>query len=753
MLARNERSLGVSVGNVWAPLRVGAGGFIRGIDIAPDGTMVCRTDTYGGYVWAPGIAEPGPSNATGMWQQLVTPSSMPANDPTNTIEQVQSFVANQGTYAVKIAPSNSSIFYMAYLGYMYKSTNKGAAWTRLTNFAAVTSADMASNSNFSECGPRMVIDPANSSIAFLGLNTNAAWKTLDGGATWTSISTGSLPAPSPGGSFGIFFAYDPRVSTQSGGVSQIIFAHCYGTGFYKSTDAGANWTKISGAGTSQTTLTTCRRMIVNPGNGDLWATDNATGTSNLWKYSGSTWTNFTAATTLNSGNPYHAIAFDPTIANRIVISDTGGLLTQTPDNGATWIGSNFDVNGNNGFPQGGIPAGLVATDIPYLATEGAGTGFFDTGNIVFDANGKLWIAEGVGVWWANVPTSFASPTWKWNSQSAGIEQLVSNMLVSPPSGDPIAAFWDRPVFRITNPKVYRSTYFPAVFTNAPGSMGVDYASATPSFIVSARSGATLDYSSDGGTTWNSKSMPGSGSGGGCIAASTTTAFVFAESGNGTIFNTTDGGTNWTDLTSYFTTNFGIPANTGWAGFSYSQNIQIVCADRVDANTLYVFNQNTSGNGGGVYMSTNGGSAWTKQAAAPFPTEGGNQMLRSVPGKSGHLFYTGGQGYNTPHPQAYKLWRSTDHGANWADANALLREVWAFGFGKQVGSYPTVFAWGWYNNVPGVWMSTDNCVSFTKIGEQTTYGTFDAVRWVEGDANTAGVCYVMFLGSGAGYYGP
>jgi len=33
--------------NNWKPLKVGAGGWLVGMDIAPDGTMVVRTDTYG----------------------------------------------------------------------------------------------------------------------------------------------------------------------------------------------------------------------------------------------------------------------------------------------------------------------------------------------------------------------------------------------------------------------------------------------------------------------------------------------------------------------------------------------------------------------------------------------------------------------------------------------------------------------------------------------------------------------------------
>ena len=56
-----------TVSTNWQTLKVGAGGFVRGLDIAPDGTMVGRTDTNGAYLW----------NGT-QWVQLVTASSMPA---------------------------------------------------------------------------------------------------------------------------------------------------------------------------------------------------------------------------------------------------------------------------------------------------------------------------------------------------------------------------------------------------------------------------------------------------------------------------------------------------------------------------------------------------------------------------------------------------------------------------------------------------------------------------------------------------
>ena len=50
----------------WHQIALGAGGLLTGIDIAPDGTMVVKTDTFGAYIW---------NSKTTRWDQLITASS------------------------------------------------------------------------------------------------------------------------------------------------------------------------------------------------------------------------------------------------------------------------------------------------------------------------------------------------------------------------------------------------------------------------------------------------------------------------------------------------------------------------------------------------------------------------------------------------------------------------------------------------------------------------------------------------------
>ena len=121
------------------PSMLAPAAMLTGIDIAPDGTMVVRTDTYGAYIW----------NGT-QWQQLVTSTSMPAAFVTPTLAGI-----HQGVYEIQIAPSNSNILYMMYEGYVFQSTNKGTTWTE-TSFAPVTENP---NDAYRMDGQKMAVDP------------------------------------------------------------------------------------------------------------------------------------------------------------------------------------------------------------------------------------------------------------------------------------------------------------------------------------------------------------------------------------------------------------------------------------------------------------------------------------------------------------------------------------------------------------------------------------------------------------------
>lgn len=737
--------LGVSggSGSAWQPLRVGAGGFIRGMDLAlADNTMVGRTDTYGAWIWNP--VTPAPNGTTGMWEQLCNPSRFPGGDlASKTPDGQETFTAQGGAHEIRIAPSNTSILYMGYLGMIYKSTNRGTSWTTCPGWTRLTANEMPTNQNLSQSGPKMAVDPINPLRVFVGTgfaSTGVLSKTLDGGTTFSTISTGQVAAAVAGGTV-YNVAFDPRVSTQSGGNSQVIYVFSDGNGLYKSLDAGATWALQNSAGMP----TTCLDMKVNPGNGDVWVLNGLT-TTDVYKYSGTTWTHVTAAA--NIGVPWATIAIDQNNTNNMVLIQQGSsLLTvgTSTDGGTTW---STNTNG-----------ALVANDIPWLAIDHPG---LDAGRAFYDNTSKIITSDGIGFWTMSQPP--VSAAFNITSQSAGVEQLITNQIISPPGGNPVVASWDRAAFVITNPKVYPSTYYPGskgLSNEINAGWGCDYASSDPTFICVYADSINPFYSTNKGVSWNDMANAPTARTGGAIAASTNLNMVAITSNNGTVYYTLDrGATAWHSLESYFHTNFSVPligGQTGW-GNAYYDNRQYICADRVAASTFYIYNDGSGGSGGGVYRSIDGGQTWTLRGTPTFVGNFGS--LKSVPqlgastDTTGHLFFTGGPG-NLPHPDAQPLYRSLDGGTTWSSANALIQEAYAVGFGKgDAGqAYPTVGFYGWYNSVLGFWISKDNCVSFTHIGDATLYGTSDIVSTATGDSNTAGIWYVGLHDSGSAYFGP
>jgi Bacterial Ig domain/BNR/Asp-box repeat len=697
-------------GTTWQPLRIGAGGFITGIDISRDGsTRVIRTDTYGAYVWNSMISQ---------WQQLVTSDSMPVADVT-----VDKFA---GVYEIRVAPNTPTRLYMMYLGSIYRSDNTGATWTK-TAFSPVV---VDANDPYRMWCPKMAVDPANPDVVYVGTPQNGLFVTMDGGMTWQRVSAVPVSQQTSSGLYpGITgIAFDPSSST-TGGRTNTIYASSYGNGVYRSSDAGATWRALTGG-------------PANVRSGKI-ATDAAyyaigNERTSVWRFASGVWTNITP----DSSQSWDGILVDPLNSARVVAVREGGYLDQSSDRGATWGG----IIWGNGYPS------RVATDIPWLAWTNEG--YMGVGDMMFDpvTPDQIWFAEGIGVWYT---TLSSTAPWNvstvWTSQSIGIEQLVAMAIAAPPGGKPVVSQGDRPVFYVSNPDVFPSKHGPDNQYNIVAGWDVDYASTNPSFIAGLFNwpGAQKSaYSTDGGQTWTPfATYPAdavAGKIGGCIAASTPTNIVWVPSNNSQPYYTQNGGATWTQVLLP-----GVPTSgeTGW-GFSMWLNRHIVAADRVTAGTFYMYNYLT-----GLYRSTNGGTSWALVFSGQIaPWSGFNAKLRAAPGQAGHLFFTSGQLGNAgdPNPAASPLMRSTDGGVTWTAVPNVL-EVYAIGFGQAPvgGTYPTIFIAGWVNNVWGIWRSDDNAQTWIQIGN-FPLGSLDQVRTIDGDKNVYGMVYVGFSGSGYAY---
>jgi hypothetical protein len=374
-----------------------------------------------------------------------------------------------------------------------------------------------------------------------------------------------------------------------------------------------------------------------------------------------------------------------------------------------------------------------------------------TGDMLFDPliPNRLWFAEGIGVWRANIPDEAASPkSVTFVSQSKGIEQLVANQILAPPSGKPLVASWDRPVFYIDDPNSYPSTHGPDNNNAIVMGWALDYATTNSKFIVGLMNWWGIDksgYSVDGGRTWTTFAahppVTNTKIGGG-IAASTPKNLVWAPSNNSAPYYTIDGGMTWMEATFP-----GVPSSgdTGW-GFAYYLNRHIVAADRSIPGTFYIYNYPR-----GLYRSSDGGVTWARIYAREIsPFSQFNASIQAVPGRAGHLFFTAGPqgGERVSHPAASPFMRSVDGGATWTAVKNVL-EVRAFGFGRALREYPSIVICGWVDNKYGIWESWDDTATWSFLGDFPV-DRIDDVRTIEGDKSVIGTVYVGFAGSGYVY---
>ena len=385
---------------------------------------------------------------------------------------------------------------------------------------------------------------------------------------------------------------------------------------------------------------------------------------------------------------------------------------------------------------------------------------------MFDPSGSnlLRFAEGIGNWWSNPPTvgdGGSWPKWNWNSQTAGIEQLVAVHIISPPGGNPGVMSWDRDWFLITDPKEYPSDYGTIPYATNPSTgviiagWGGDWASSAPSFIAvntsrnttSAGQAQGSGYSNSGGAhgTWSLFStMPatgGNGFGAQALAASTPSSMMLISDGK--IQATTNGSSSWTNVT---------PAGTG-AGW-YAANDQprlLLAADRVIPDTFYAYYP-----AGNVYVSENTGASWNSYNPRFSFGRSSQPQIKSIPNNAGHLFCCGGTSGGATQVTGNNFYRSINGGQTWSNvsnSSYTIHEVWVWGFGApNGGTYPAIGIYGYVNGRLGFWASNDNCNTWTMIGDHTLGLTFDWPNTLCGDMNTPGEWYIGFTGSGYLRYG-
>lgn len=242
--------------------------------------------------------------------------------------------------------------------------------------------------------------PGKANLFYFGATGGGVWKTIDGGRTWNNISDGYF-----GGSIGSISVApsDPNVLYVGGGEKTVRGNVSFGTGMYKSEDAGKSWKSIGHATSRHIT-----RIRIHPNNpeivfaavlGDLFKPSQDRGVYKSLD-GGTTWKKVLFA---NEDAGAVDLVIDPT-NHRIMYATTwnvrrtpyslssggeGSGLWKSTDGGETWK----NITENSGLPKGvwGISGVAVAhnnNDKLYAIIE--------------NENGGIYRSDDGGIHWTKV---------------------------------------------------------------------------------------------------------------------------------------------------------------------------------------------------------------------------------------------------------------------------------------------------------------------------------------------------------------
>ena len=563
--------------------------------------------------------------------------------------------------------------------------------------------------------------------ATYGTGTHADWNFYN--ADWIQGNPGGLPV-----------AFDPTSSTASS-FTHGIAACPYGSGVFESTDGGSTWAQASGG------PTTCRNMIYDKF-GQIWVSDDTSSgsLSNIWKYScasapcGSTgtWTNLNLGG--GNANSVQAIAADGGSASAATEVLWFGCCAGAAASGMFTLNGGSTVSAPNS-----LTITQSAQDVPWLAQNEA---FMGTGSISFDtyvsnpcgAAHCMIMGEGVGLWYAKVPSSISATAITWSSITAGYEQLIAQSILALPNGNVVASVQDRDTFGLTSLTSYppNPSYWPNLACCSIGTQA-DYASLSPTTVVAAAINNNGVFSTNGAATfsaWNS--LPSEGSGG-AIAASDANHWLFValQSQGGDPFCTSDGSTTWNKQTILT-----VPNGDGWGG-GFAR--WTAAADRVNSGTFFLYNNGTTAPG--IYLTQNNCSTWAKVLTGHLfgGADVANMRVRTVPGEAGDLLIVNGEGngidycttnFSTPATTCTEV--TTGNG--YPHTTDFATDVCAgpIAPGK---SYPSVSFMGEVDGVFGLWYSDDKFQTWTQYAVPPTY---DAYQSLSCDPNNL---HQIFLGQG------
>jgi hypothetical protein len=562
----------------WSQIPIGGGGFVTGIVIHPKDPSIVyiRTDVGGAYRWQ-AEADDGP----GRWVPLVDHF---------TFEEFNYY----GIESINIDPQNTDVVYLAAgkfpwagKGRIFKSTDRGDHWQPTGLQIA-----MHGNGPLRVAGERLAVDPTDSAIVYYGSRNDGLFKSVDGGMTWKAVS-----GLGEKGKKGIGLTFVAIESPAGDDQNPTLLVAVYGKGIFRSADGGQSFEPIGGPKRPS--------QIAVTGDGGFYLT----AAEGVFIYDGTsgTWTDVSPEKGVNFG----ALAVDP--------RDTRIILT-APNKGAQRIPIFRSVDGGRTWRRHSARTDKLDITVPWISSQHFAAAPAALAMDPTDSN-KVWLTDWYGVW----TTDFSADTPVWRNVIAGIEEMVTYTLSTPPDGAPLfSGVADNNGFRHRSLRQY-----PKRKLRGAGiwdSLGIDYHEANPAFLArvgySGRANGALrgggGYTVDNGQSWKPFSKWPFGPAA-KIAYSADNPFHLVVIPFGAVpHRTLDRGATWEPAT-------GAPDTIIDRRWHWNHPL---AADRVNGSRFYLYT------GGDFQRSDDGGLTWTTTATLP---EDATHFVEAAPGLAGHVW--------------------------------------------------------------------------------------------------------------------
>ncbi|MGW3290570.1 xyloglucanase [Streptomyces sp. NPDC001002] len=719
----------------WKNARIDGGGFVPGIvfNRSEKNLAYARTDIGGAYRW---------EESTKTWTPLLDSVGWDDWGHTGVVSLASDSVdpnkvyAAVGTYTNSWDPTNGAVL---------RSGDRGASWQK-TDLPFKLGGNMPGRG----MGERLAVDPNKDSVLYLGAPSGRGlWRSTDSGVTWGQVTNfpnvGNYrqdPTDTSGyasDNQGIVWVTFDESSGSAGTATRTIYVGVADTAnsVYRSTDAGATWTRLAG----QPTGFLAHKGVLDARNGYLYLAYSDKGgpydggKGQLWRYAtaSGTWTNISPVADADTYYGFSGLTVDRQHPGTVMATAYSSWwpdtqIFRTTDSGGTWTKAwdytsypnrsnryTIDVSSSPWLTFGANPSPPEQAPKLGWMTESLEIDPFNSARMMYGTGATLYGTENLTNW-----DSGGQFTVKPMVQ--GLEETAVNDLAAPPSGGAqlLSALGDIGGFRHTDlTKVPSMMYTSPNFTTTTG---LDFAETNPNTVVRVGdldSGPHIAFSTDNGANWFAGSDPSGVSGGGTVAAAADgSRFVWSPAGAGVHYAT---GFGWS-----WSASSGIPAGA------------TVEADRVDAKTFYGFKS------GKFYVSSDGGATFTASTATGLPS-GDTVRFKALPGTKGDIWLAGGASAG-----AYGLWHSTDGGATFTRL-ANVDQADTIGFGKAApgASYQTLYTSAKIAGVRGIFRSTDKGTTWTRVNDPAHQWGWTGAA-ITGDPRVYGRVYVSTNGRGVVY---